>query len=219
MKTFGSLFIMLRYRVAVLLLLFFLLGVATNHGITSFSWAYVWAAVALSASYIVATTTNDIADQKIDAVNHPGHKGRPLVTGAALPNDLIVVHAVAFYIAVCFSAFINVSAVILIGISITISYLYSVEPFRFSYRTYLTPVVLSIAYVVLPFLLGVVCTNGAFSDQDGLFLAVLFTLFSGRILLKDFRDRQGDALYGKPTFLLKYGKNATCLASFLLILI
>jgi 4-hydroxybenzoate polyprenyltransferase len=41
----------------------------------------------------------------------------------------------------------------------------------------------------------------------------LSLLFAGRIILKDFRDREGDAAFGKPTFLLKYGKRATCLAS------
>jgi len=35
----------------------------------------------------------------------------------------------------------------------------------------------------------------------------------GRIMLKDFRDREGDAAFGKPTFLLKYGKRATCILS------
>ena len=45
-------------------------------------------------------------------------------------------------------------------------------------------------------------------------MVALYLLFVGRIILKDFRDREGDAAYGKPTFLLKYGKAATCLASF-----
>jgi len=44
-------------------------------------------------------------------------------------------------------------------------------------------------------------------------LTALYLLFAGRIILKDFRDREGDAAFGKPTFLLKYGKRATCLAS------
>ena len=38
-------------------------------------------------------------------------------------------------------------------------------------------------------------------------------LFVARIVLKDFRDREGDALYGKPTLLLRFGKDATCAVS------
>jgi len=44
-------------------------------------------------------------------------------------------------------------------------------------------------------------------------LTALYLLFAGRIILNDFRDREGDAAFGKPTFLLKYGKKATCLLS------
>ena len=44
-------------------------------------------------------------------------------------------------------------------------------------------------------------------------MMALCLLFAGRIILKDFRDREGDAAFGKPTFLLKYGKRTTCLAS------
>jgi 4-hydroxybenzoate polyprenyltransferase len=43
-------------------------------------------------------------------------------------------------------------------------------------------------------------------------------MFIGRIILKDFRDRKGDAKYHKPTFLLRFGKNATCLFSLACIL-
>lgn len=38
-------------------------------------------------------------------------------------------------------------------------------------------------------------------------------MFCARIVLKDFRDREGDALYGKPTLLLRYGKRTTCAVS------
>ena len=55
--------------------------------------------------------------------------------------------------------------------------------------------------------------------SDLVLLAALHFLFLGRILLKDFRDRAGDALYGKPTFLLRFGKDVTVLASLTSILI
>jgi 4-hydroxybenzoate polyprenyltransferase len=41
----------------------------------------------------------------------------------------------------------------------------------------------------------------------------MYLLFVARINLKDFRDRDGDAAYGKPTLLLRYGKTATCVVS------
>ena len=41
----------------------------------------------------------------------------------------------------------------------------------------------------------------------------ILLLFCARIVLKDFRDRDGDALFGKPTILLRFGKDATCALS------
>jgi hypothetical protein len=41
----------------------------------------------------------------------------------------------------------------------------------------------------------------------------LYLGFIGRILLKDFRDVRGDALFGKRTFLVRHGRRATCSVS------
>ena len=41
----------------------------------------------------------------------------------------------------------------------------------------------------------------------------LCVLFFARIILKDIRDRLGDAAHGKPTALLRLGKSATCAVS------
>ena len=45
---------------------------------------------------------------------------------------------------------------------------------------------------------------------DLLLLAGLYAGFIGRIVLKDFRDVRGDALFGKRTFLVRHGRRATC---------
>ena len=45
------------------------------------------------------------------------------------------------------------------------------------------------------------------------FAACLYALFLARINLKDFRDREGDGRYGRPTLLLRFGKRTTCLVS------
>ena len=41
-------------------------------------------------------------------------------------------------------------------------------------------------------------------------LAALYVGFIGRIILKDFRDLRGDALFGKRTFLVRHGRAWTC---------
>lgn len=44
-------------------------------------------------------------------------------------------------------------------------------------------------------------------------VGALYLGFIGRILLKDFRDVRGDALFGKRTFLVRHGRRATCAVS------
>jgi len=213
MKLLRLYFRMLRYRVAIMLLLFFLLGVAAHQKITFFSFDYIWVAIALVSSYVAATTMNDIADRKIDIVNHPSSKGRPLVTGEATEKDLYFVHLLAVAIVLIFAWFVSIKTVLILALSLLINYIYSLPPLKLSYRTHFAPLILSVAYVFIPYWLGTVVAQSAIGTQEWFFIAGLLFLFFGRIILKDFRDRKGDALYGKPTFLLRYGKKATCLLS------
>jgi 4-hydroxybenzoate polyprenyltransferase len=91
--------------------------------------------------------------------------------------------------------------------------LYSLPPARLSYRTFLAPLTLAMAYVGIPYWAGVVVVGESLRTTDLPLMMALYLLFAGRIILKDFRDREGDTAFGKPTFLLKYGKRTTCLAS------
>lgn len=202
-----------------MLLLFFLLGVAAHQKITIFSFDYIWVAIALVSSYVAATTMNDIADRKIDSVNHPSSKGRPLITGEATEKDLYFVHLFAVAIVLVFAWLVSIKVILILALSLLINYIYSLPPLKLSYRTHFAPLILSIAYVFIPYWLGSVVTHSAIQGQELFFIVGLLFLFFGRIILKDFRDRKGDALYGKPTFLLRYGKKATCLLSFISIVL
>lgn len=204
---------MMRYRVALMLWLFFLLGAAAHGGLARFRPGYLWATLVLSASYVAATTVNDVADRDIDSVNHPASPGRPLVNGEATERDLIVLHVVAAAVALLAAAPLGRRAVVVAAVSVLIGQAYSVAPLRLSYRTWLAPVVLGVAYVMVPFTLGAVAAGAGPSARGATLAAALWLFFLGRINLKDFRDRAGDSQYGKPTFLLRFGSDATCWAS------
>jgi 4-hydroxybenzoate polyprenyltransferase len=204
---------MLRYRVAAMIWMFMLLGAAHHGGLQSFGWAYVWASIALASSYVAATTVNDVADRAIDAVNHPGDRARPLVTGQADERDLRRLHVLAATLALGAAAAIGPIGVALIVVSLAIGRAYSLPPMRLSYRTYLAPLVLAAAYVIVPYALGVVAAGARFAPADAMLASALFLLFLARINLKDFRDREGDARYGRPTLLLRFGKSVTCQVS------
>jgi 4-hydroxybenzoate polyprenyltransferase len=204
---------LLRYRVAVMIILFMLLGAAWHRGLTSIDAPVLLMILALASSYVSATSVNDIADREIDEINHPGDKGRPLVTGAAGTADLWVLFVVSSVLAVALGLAVDLTAAGIMLLSVMIGALYSLPPARLSYRTFLAPLTLAVAYVGIPYWASVVVVGESLQTTDLPLMTALYLLFAGRIILKDFRDREGDAAFGKPTFLLKYGKKATCLAS------
>ncbi|HEX2241606.1 MAG TPA: UbiA family prenyltransferase [Actinomycetota bacterium] len=207
--------VMLRYRAALMVWLFMLLGVAQHGGLGRLGTDHVAALVALAASYIAATSINDIADQELDRVNHPGDAARPLVTGSATERDLWIVYAGATGVAMAAAAVVGLPALAIAVVGLLIGFIYSVPPLAVSYRTYASPLLLMVAYVAVPYSLGV-AASGAVPDQDDLLpLAAYGALFVARIVLKDFRDSAGDSMYGRRTLLQRYGRTAVCRISLL----
>jgi 4-hydroxybenzoate polyprenyltransferase len=203
---------MMRLKVLVTLWTFLLLGLARHAGPMP-SRELMLALIALGAGYAVATTANDIADVEIDRLNRPLDAGRPLVTGDATVSELWRTNALAGGAALAAAFPLGTQGLIIVGSSLALSYAYSVGPIRLSHRWTLAPVALALAYVTLPYALGVAIAGDGWDGRDISLVAGLFILFVARIVLKDFRDRLGDAAFGKPTLLLRLGKRATCLVS------
>ena len=203
---------MLRYRVASLLLPFFLLAPAIHGRLADFRWSYVLGMAALCASYVVATCLNDVFDLEIDRINHPQAHDRPLVSGAATRRQLLVLAGVLTVAALAGAAAVGPAAIAVIAVSLVLNVAYSVPPVRLCARALVAPVVLAIAYVALPYLIGLAAAGAAPAALDLRLVAAFLVLFVGRMLLKDFRDRRGDAAFGKRTFLLSFGKDATLAA-------
>lgn len=209
---------LLRYRVAVILIIYMLLSLSLRTELTLHYKDLSLAAVALLLSYTSATSVNDLADRKIDAINHPKSYGRPLITGGATTKDLWQVFFITSALSLVAAFLISSAALGLLCLSILCNVLYSLKPIRLSYRTFFAPLALGIAYVGIPFSLGIAIYGKAINQSDYYWFAGLYLMFVGRIILKDFRDRAGDKKYNKPTFLLRFGKGATCAFSFIAIL-
>lgn len=205
--------IVLRYRVAIMLLIFYVIGIASQQHSQNFSPNYIWGFLALVFGYIVATTINDIADQKIDKINHSKNKSRLLISKKASTKDMLIVNITSALLAFFFATLINQKAQITVGTSLFLSYIYSLKPFQISHKPYLAPMLLTTAYVGLPYTLGVFSTNTPLQGIDILLVVSLGLMFFGRIILKDFRDRKGDKKYNKQTILLNHGKNKTIFIS------
>ena len=210
---------LLRFRVAAMVWTFMLLGAAWPGGLPAFSADLLWAAFALAASYVAATSVNDIADVDVDRINHPGDRARPLVTGEARERDLWRLHVLACAAALLAAAPLGWAAVGVVAGSLSVGIAYSLPPLRVSYRTWLAPLLLSIAYVPVPFALGLLASGREPGRDDAWLVVALSMLFLARIVLKDYRDRAGDARYGKPTLLLRFGSATTCAASLAALLV
>jgi 4-hydroxybenzoate polyprenyltransferase len=182
---------------------------AFHDRLREFRWQYIAAILALGASYVVATCLNDIFDLDVDRINHPGARDRPLVTGEATQRQLIAVAIAVALIALLAGSVVGVAGTILITVSLLLNVAYSVPPVRLCSRPLAAPLVLAFAYVVLPYGLGMVAAGLTPGSMDARVMGCFVVLFIGRMLLKDFRDRAGDAAFGKRTFLLTYGKPAT----------
>ena len=164
---------LLRFRVAAMVWTFMLLGAAFPNGFETASIDLALAAVALAASYVAATSANDLADEDVDRINHPGDVARPLVTGEASRRDLRSLHVLAGATALAAAAVLGWRAVAVVGASLAIGFAYSLPPARLSYRTWLAPLALAAAYVLVPYGLGAIAAGRALIRGDAWLVAAL----------------------------------------------
>ena len=169
--------------------------------------ALLLATVSLAAGYVVATTVNDIADRDVDLIDHPRDAGRPLVTGTATAGsveDERDRRALALATAAAAGVFLGVTAV-----SLAIGYTYSLRPIRSSYRTWLAPAVLSVAYAVVPYTLGLLAAGGRPVASTSS-CASRSTSCSSRGCAQGLPRPGRRCRVRKPTLLLAHGKAVTC---------
>jgi 4-hydroxybenzoate polyprenyltransferase len=201
---------MTRYRSTLTLVTFMLAGFVWHQPRPRLTVGLLLAAAALAATYAALTSLNDLADERIDRVNLRGHADRPLVAATASRRDLLLLAGAAAVVAVVCGALAGPAVGVLVLLSVVLYAQYSLPPLRVSHRPLLTPFYLALGYSALPYVIGVSVAGDHLGARDALLLPALVCLFLARIVLKDFRDRRGDALAGKPTFLIRRGKPATC---------
>ena len=169
--------------------------------------------VVVAGFLLASVVVNDLADEAIDRVNLPADPSRPLVTGAGSRRELPVIAVVAALVSLGAAASIGGRVLSVVAAGFALSLAYSLRPVRLSDRGALASLLLPAGYVAVPFLTGLLLARPSISPADAVLLGGLYLGFIGRILLKDFRDVRGDALFGKRTFLVRYGRRVTCATS------
>jgi 4-hydroxybenzoate polyprenyltransferase len=165
------------------------------------------------AFLLFSVVVNDLADEAVDRVNLPGDPRRALATGTAARREFVVIAVTAATAALAGSLLLHRAAVLVVAAGLALSAGYSLRPVRIAERGALASLVLPAGYVAVPYLVGVLAVRDSVRAGDLVLLGGLYVGFIGRIVLKDFRDVRGDALFGKRTFLVRHGRRWTCVLS------
>ncbi len=205
---FKLVYTMLRIRVSLLLGLFLILGSYYSLNVNGHYSKIMIGFIAVVIGYGSATSFNDLADIEADKINLKGAKDRLLANNKIEKEKLIQVGIFCGLTSIILSSFLGMIPFLAMLLIFLINLFYSFPPLKISYRTNLVPFYLSLGYVVLPFITGYFSFSNHLSAKGVLFILGLYFLFTARISLKDFRDREGDKAVGKQTIILKYGKNA-----------
>ncbi len=168
------------------------------------------AAVVVAALLMHAVAINDLADEAVDRAN--GLR-RPLTTGQSDRSTLRAAAVITALVALAMSVLLPWPAPALVAGGIVFGLAYSLPPVRLSGRGIVGLVLLPVGYVVVPLGVGFVAGRGVWTATEIVIVVGCSLGFVGRIVLKDFRDLEGDTLHGKRTFLVRYGRTSTCVLS------
>jgi 4-hydroxybenzoate polyprenyltransferase len=193
--------------VVVILAMFAAVGLsgAGSHAGPILEWRVLAVVMAL---LVFASTTNDIADEVIDRVNLAGDTRRPLVVGSGTRRELTIMAGSAALLACAVAATLGWLPLAVAAGGLILVSCYSLRPVRIADRGVVAPLALPACYVAVPFLIGALSVKSSLSLVQCVLLTGLYLAFIGRIVLKDFRDVRGDALFGKRTFLVRHGRKA-----------
>jgi 1,4-dihydroxy-2-naphthoate octaprenyltransferase/chlorophyll synthase len=167
----------------------------------------VMAGLAIASQYAALVSLNDLADEALDRINLRGFRDRPLVSSGVSRHELRVVAGAAAVVSIAagFVAAPVIGALLLVSLLLYAEY--SLPPLRLSRHAWVAPAQLALGYVLVPYVVGVVAVGGRLGARDAVFLPALVLLFLSRSLLKDLRDRWGDAAHSKRTLVLLHGKS------------
>jgi 4-hydroxybenzoate polyprenyltransferase len=203
----------LRPPLFALFLLFAAIGLAQAGHAEQIHPLFTVVALVVAGWFINAGAVNDLADELIDRVNFPGVGKRPLSSGQATRRQMLALALLSGAVSAGVAFAVNWRVGLVVLGALALSAAYSSPPIRISARGGLASFLLPAGYVAFPYLVGLFTVQESISAEQLVLLAGLWVAFIGRILLKDFRDVEGDAMFGKRTFLLRHGRRATCLVS------
>lgn len=201
---------MVRPAAVMVVLLFAALGAAQAGSSDQVHPLFTTILLTVVAWFVNATCLNDITDESIDRVNLPGVKARPLVSGYGTPDQLLTLAAASGLVALTAGFLVDFKVGLVVTAGLGLNAAYSLPPVRLAERGGLATALLPLGYLAIPYFVAAFTISPQLSRQGLILFGGLYLSFAGRIILKDFRDVEGDARYGKRTFVLRHGTRVTC---------
>ena len=208
---------LIRPPFALLVLMFAQLG-ASQSGYRLRLTTTVTLVTAVVGWILAVVSMNELGDEDVDSHNISRQNARPLVTGALSRTQMWTIVGTCSAVATVAAASLGRMTLVAVLVGLALGASYSLPPLRLGRRGPATSLLLPLGYVAVPFMMGsfAASRNGLPSPTPGttaagtwMLITGLYVSFLGRLLLKDFRDLEGDMLYGKRTFLVRYGRITT----------
>ncbi|MCS6767564.1 MAG: UbiA family prenyltransferase [Candidatus Nitrosocaldus sp.] len=162
-------------------------------------------------SLMAANALNQCTDADTDAINKPD---RPIPSGMISLREGYTIVAMLYAATLVLGALVSMEFFALVCIAVFLGIAYSIRPFRFKDRFVISNLSIAIGYGAINFLLGWSVTMPL--GTAPLYILLFLTLkdFFASIS-KDYRDMEGDRLYGARTIPIVLGRKRSIMMQFM----
>ncbi|MEM2923892.1 MAG: UbiA family prenyltransferase [Candidatus Nitrosocaldus sp.] len=161
-------------------------------------------------SLMAANALNQCTDADTDAINKPD---RPIPSGMISLREGYSIVAMLYAITLALGALVSMEFFTLISIAAFLGVAYSIRPFRFKDRFIVSNLSIAIGYGAVNFLLGWNVTMPL--DTAPLHVLLFLTAFDFFAnISKDYRDMEGDRVYGARTMPIVLGRSRSIAVQF-----
>ncbi|MFN4336217.1 MAG: UbiA family prenyltransferase [Candidatus Nitrosocaldus sp.] len=161
-------------------------------------------------SLMAANALNQCTDADTDAINKPD---RPIPSGMISIGEGYAIVAMLYAATLALGALVSMEFFALIGVAVLLGIAYSIRPFRFKDRFIASNLSIAIGYGAVNFLVG---WNVAMPlDTAPLHILLFLTAFDFFAnISKDYRDMEGDRVYGARTMPIVLGRSRSIAIQF-----
>jgi 4-hydroxybenzoate polyprenyltransferase len=150
-----------------------------------------------------SNTLNQVYDRKIDRINKAY---RPIPTGIVTPKEGIWIAVILYGLALWRAAMVNRYFLLLISALILFTIAYSVPPFRFKKRLWVSNISVAIPRGMLGIVAAWTMVGDITDPTPWIIGSVIAVFLVGSTTTKDITDMKGDRKYGMETLPVHYGK-------------